>query len=126
MSKSYNRIHTAVPMTNYQKAEFEAHLEQLGPTTISQTLTGSGAASIDYLRTLLHAAIGTYAVTLAAGSEEGEVKELFHIGTGGTFNVSGTFQDFTTLQFDTVSRSAWLVWVNSKWVMVAGNARQII
>lgn len=119
----YQELHTAVPSTNYQKTQFEAQLKELKPTTLSETLTGAGALSLDYLRTLLLQSAGTHAMTLANGSENGQEKEIFHVGTGGIFNLTGTFQDWTSLQFDTAARSAKLIWVSSKWVFVSGTAR---
>lgn len=122
MGKNYNRLSAAIPATNYTKAQFETDLKELGPTTLYENLTGAGALSLDYKVSHLNQTSGSYAMTLPDGIEEGEEKEIYHVGTGGTFTLTGTFQDWTTLTFSTIGRSAKLIWVNGKWVFVWGTA----
>jgi len=126
--KLYREINTSagpVVDTNYTRALFEATLKYLQPPTEKQTLTGAGTVDLDKLHTWLSAASGTYAVTLPNGTVEHEEHWIFFTAAGSTatFNVSGTFRNWTTLTFDANGTSALLKWVNGKWDFVMGTAR---
>jgi hypothetical protein len=126
MARKYQKISTHSPVLSldYEQADFEDTLRYLQPVDEKETLTAAGAASLDYLVSHLSAAAGTYAITLDDGTVEGEEKHFFHVGSGGTFNVSGSgsgkFWDWTTFVFTVFGRSGYLRWTGGKWLLVGG------
>lgn len=130
MGNDYKTISFTIPSTNFTKAQFEASLRELAPTTIYENVTGAGALDADYVRARLNAESGTIALTLADGTEENQRKHLEFVGSESStavFNVTGNFRDYATLQFDVNARMAELIWddVNSVWVFALGTARGI-
>ena len=111
--------------TTYTRAMYEATHHYMQPATEYQQLTGNGTVDLDKLHCRLNAAAGAYSVALPNGNEEHEEQWILFVGTGGTFNVSGTFRGFTSLQLEVLADSALLKWIAGKWTFVAGTARQL-
>ena len=125
MGKKYFEINTAegrVDAVDYTQTEYEATQKYQKPATDYQELTGAGTISHDYAVTRLQSASGgPFAVVLPPGTDENETKEIYFRGSGGSFVVSGTFWDWSTLTFNTIGRSAVLKWVDGKWMLIGGN-----
>lgn len=120
--KKYSESAVTVPETNYTRAMYLSTLENLKRATEVQSLTGAGTVDLDKATCVMNAVTGAYVVTLPNGVDENEQQKLVFIGTGGTFEVRGTFYNFTKVIFDTNGRSADLWWSNGKWVLVGGTA----
>ena len=92
----------------------------------SDTRTGAGAVSIDKPVTFLSNSSGVEALTLANGTT-GQIKILVMTVKGGTsMRFTGQsnmlFAGGNTLTFDAVGETAILMYVNSKWTLIAGTA----
>ena len=92
----------------------------------SDTRTGAGAVSIDKPVTFLSNSSGVEALTIANGTT-GQIKILVMTVKGGTsMRFTGQsnmlFAGGNTLTFDAVGETAILMYVNSKWTLIAGTA----
>ena len=90
------------------------------------TRTGAGAVSLTTPVTFLSNSSGVEALTLANGTA-GQIKVLVMTVKGGTsMRFTGQsnmlFAGGTTLTFDAVGETAILMYVNSKWTLIAGTA----
>ena len=87
-----------------------------------QTLSGAGAADLTNLITELTTAGGAAAVTLANGTTSGQVKIINMIVDGGGIATLSGAQINGSVAFSEVGHTATLLYTNSKWNMVGGNA----
>ena len=92
----------------------------------SDTRTGAGAVSLTTPVTFLSNSSGVEALTLANGTA-GQIKVLVMTVKGGTsMRFTGQsnmlFAGGNTLTFDAVGETAILMYVNSKWTLIAGTA----
>lgn len=101
---------------------------------VTQTLSADGNVSLTADPTFLDKQIATpsapIAITIPNGNWIGQTKGIFvkdgMQATTETFVLSGTFFDFTKLQFDGVGHSAILQWTGSSWRLVGGAAIAIL
>ena len=92
----------------------------------SDTRTGAGAVSLTTPVTFLSNSSGVEALTLANGTA-GQIKILvMTVKSGTSMRFTGQsnmlFMGGNTLTFDAVGETAILMYVNSKWTMIAGTA----
>ena len=92
----------------------------------SDTRTGAGAVSLTTPVTFLSNSSGVEALTIANGTA-GQIKILVMTVKGGTsMRFTGQsnmlFAGGNTLTFDAVGETAILMYVNSKWTLIAGTA----
>ena len=92
----------------------------------NDTRTGAGAVGVTTPVTFLSNSSGVEALTLANGTA-GQIKILVMTVKGGTsMRFTGQsnmlFMGGNTLTFDAVGETAILMYVNSKWTMIAGTA----
>lgn len=98
-------------------------------TPLSETLTFAGPISLTanptFLEQTLNSPAAPVAMVLPNGSAIGQYKTILIAtnkrATTETFNVSGTFNGFTSLQFDSVGYVAVLMFDGTGWVLVGGN-----
>lgn len=86
-----------------------------------QTLSGAGAVNLTTTKTLI-VTTGANALTLADGVE-GQVKFLVMKTDGGAGTLTPTnLYNGTTITFDDVGDSAYLVFIDGQWVFMGGTA----
>ena len=93
----------------------------IGFADTQQTLTGAGAINSSTSTTLL-VTTGTDALTIADGAVNGQVKFIVMKTDGGTGTLTGANLVGTSIAFADAGRAATLLWTDSKWYMVGGNA----
>lgn len=111
-----------VGFSNYTRQQFINTIEKALYAADKETLVAGGAVSLLVGTTHLDSTAGAYALTLADGSSEQEMKRIYHIGTGGVWTMTPTnLWDWTSVVFSAYARTAELIWVNGKWRVVAGD-----
>jgi hypothetical protein len=123
--KRYFDEPSPVPDCGFGKEMFLESERYLKPTVDKQVITGNGVISGDSYHVHLEAVAGSWVVHLPDGTTEHEEQWIFHTGTGGSFNVRGSFLWGGGLQFDAGGTSALLKWVKNRWEFVMGTARVI-
>ena len=93
----------------------------IGFADTQQTLTGAGAINSSTSTTLL-VTTGADALTIADGAVNGQVKFIVMKTDGGTGTLTGANLVGTSIAFADAGRAATLLWTDSKWYMVGGNA----
>jgi hypothetical protein len=97
---------------------------------LTETISGDGTINLNVDTTYLDkTAGGPYTVVLPNGNHRRQIKRIYVPGgsqpTTATFNVTGLFVGFTSLQFTTIATSAVLEWDGAKWQSIGGNADTI-
>lgn len=105
---------------------YETLRERIENNTAYQTLTGAGAINVTSHVTYLSATSGSYALTIANGSYDGQEKVVILTNnvTTAEFALTATMLDWNVLTFKQGSRSAILRWIGGSvaaWCLVGGN-----
>lgn len=93
------------------------------PTASSQALSGAGAANVTSFHTRMTSTGAAQAVTLADGTQIGQLKKLTHVVDGGSIVLTpANLAAGTTITFTSVGEFAVLIWQGTEWyVLEIGN-----
>ena len=86
-----------------------------------QTLTGAGEINATTSITLL-VTTGANALTIADGSQSGQLKYIVMKTDGGVGTLTGSNFVGTSIIFDTVGEAATLIWTDSKWYNLSSSS----
>jgi len=89
------------------------------PTVASQALSGAGAVNVTAYLTKFTSTGAAQALTIASGTQPGQMKRVWHIVDGGSGVLTGVFVGGTTITFTTVNEFADLMWTGSSWAVLA-------
>lgn len=96
------------------------------PTTAAQALSGAGAVNVTSYLTKYTSTGGAEALTLAAGTQIGQMKKVWHVVDGGSGVLTATYVGGTTITFTAVGEYAILMWTGAAWaVLELGNSEAI-
>jgi hypothetical protein len=89
------------------------------PLAAQQAITGAGAVNVTSLFTAFTSSGASQALTLANGTQIGQVKIIAHVVDGGSGILTPTsLSGGTTITFTTVAETAELIWNGTAWVVV--------
>jgi len=86
-----------------------------------QTLTGAGEINATTPITLL-VTTGVNALTIADGTQNGQLKYIVMKTDGGNGTLTGSNFVGTNIVFDTVGEAATLIWTDSKWYNLSSSS----
>ena len=89
------------------------------PTVAQQALSGPGAVNVTSYFTAFTSTGAGDALTIAVGTQIGQMKEIMHVVDGGSGVLTGTFVGGTTITFTTVGEAANLLWNGTAWAVLA-------
>ena len=93
------------------------------PTGAAQAISGAGAVTLTGVFTEFTSTGAGDALTLADGSEIGQMKTVTHIVDGGSGVLTpATFVDGTTITFTTIGESWTGMWTVAGWVTISRTA----
>jgi len=89
------------------------------PTAASQALSGAGAINVTSYLSNYTSTGAAQALTLANGTQVGQLKKIYHVVDGGSGVLTPTsLSGGTTITFTTVGEIAILLWNGTAWVAV--------
>lgn len=92
------------------------------PTAAAQALSGAGAVNVTSYLTKYTSTGAAQALTIASGTQIGQMKRVWHIVDGGSGVLTGVYVGGTTITFTTANEFADLIWNGSAWgVLALGN-----
>lgn len=92
------------------------------PTALAQALSGAGAINVTAYLTKFTSTGGAQALTLANGTQIGQLKKIEHVVDGGSGVLTPTsLSGGTTITFTTAGEYAILIWNGTAWVAIELN-----
>lgn len=92
------------------------------PTATAQALSGAGAVNVTAFLTKFTSTGGAQALTLADGTQIGQMKKIHHVVDGGSGVLTPTsLSGGTTITFTTANEYALLIWNGTAWVAIELN-----
>ncbi len=92
------------------------------PTAAAEAKSGAGAINITSYLTKFTSTGAAQALTLASGSQIGQMKRVWHVVDGGSGVMTGVYVGGTTITFTTANEFADLIWDGASWgVLALGN-----
>lgn len=92
------------------------------PAAAPETLSSSGAVSVDCHMTYLDATSGTVSATLASGKAVGQVKKFMMVSDGGDATVAvASGRGVSSVLFTNAGDVAEMVWTNGGWQVLAAH-----
>lgn len=89
------------------------------PTATSQALSGAGAVNVTSYSTRITSTGAAQALTLANGTQIGQLKKISHVVDGGSSVLTPTsLSGGTTITFTTVGEFVILMWNGTAWVVL--------
>lgn len=89
------------------------------PATTSQALSGAGAVNVTSYLTKFTSTGAAQALTLANGTQIGQLKKIYHVVDGGSGVLTPTsLSGGTTITFTSAGEFAILLWNGTAWVAV--------
>lgn len=89
------------------------------PVDAAQSLSGAGAVNVTSFVTKFTSTGGAQALTLANGTQIGQMKKIHHIVDGGSGVLTPTsLSGGTNITFTTVNEVATLIWNGTAWVVL--------
>jgi hypothetical protein len=89
------------------------------PTAAPQSLSGAGAVNVTSYLTNFTSTGGAQALTLANGTQIGQLKKIHHIVDGGSGILTpASLSGGTTVTFTTVGEFALLIWSGTAWSVI--------
>lgn len=89
------------------------------PTTAQQALSGAGAVNVTAYLTKFTSTGAAQALTIASGTQIGQMKRVWHVVDGGSGVMTGVYVGGTTITFTTVNEFADLMWTGTNWAVLA-------
>jgi hypothetical protein len=90
------------------------------PTGAAQAITGAGAVTVTEVLTNFTSDGAAQALTMADGTEIGQIKTVTHVADGGSGVLTpATFVDGTTITFTGAAESWTGMWTAAGWVTIA-------
>jgi hypothetical protein len=89
------------------------------PVATAQALSGAGAINVTSFLTMFTSTGAAQALTLANGTQIGQIKKIWHVVDGGSGVLTPTsLSGGTTITFTTAGEFATLIWNGTAWVAI--------